>query len=55
MTVTQQSNGAVLFQNAWITDYLFHVSNSVKLAQSAHVRWKTENENHNILKTWVIL
>lgn len=48
MTITRQSDGAVLFQNAWITDHFPHADNIVELAQAARARWKTENENQRV-------
>jgi hypothetical protein len=51
LIITRQSDGQILFQNSWITDHLVSVSNIVELSQAGRARWKTENENHNVLKT----
>jgi hypothetical protein len=41
----------VIFQNAWVCDHPVSNDNITELATSGRARWKTENENHNILKT----
>jgi hypothetical protein len=51
LTITRASDGAVLFKNAWISDHLLTPDNIGEMVQSARARWKTENENHNVLKT----
>lgn len=51
LIITRQSDGQMLFQNNWITDHLINPANVVELAGAGRARWKTENENHNILKT----
>jgi hypothetical protein len=46
----------VIFQNAWICDRHITNDNVSELVASGRARWKTENENHNVLKatTWNI-
>jgi len=51
VTVSRRSDGQVLFHNAWITDHFPQVDNIIELVSAARSRWKTENENHNTLKT----
>ena len=51
VTVTRRSDGQVLFHNDWITDLFPQADNIVELVSVARSRWKTENENHNTLKT----
>jgi hypothetical protein len=41
----------VIFQNAWICDHCITIDNVTELVASGRARWKTENENHNVLKT----
>jgi hypothetical protein len=41
----------VIFQNAWICNHHITNHNVAELANSGRSRWKTENENHNLLKT----
>lgn len=49
LTIT--CNQHVIFQNAWICDRCVTNDNVTELAASGRARWKTENENHNVLKT----
>ena len=51
LIITRQSDAQILFQNNWITDHWINFENLVELASAGRARWKTENENHNILKT----
>jgi hypothetical protein len=51
LSITRHSDKTLVFHNAWITDHLPSTDNIVEMAQVARARWKTENENHNILKT----
>jgi hypothetical protein len=51
LSITRYSDKTLVFHNAWITDHLPATDNIVEMAQVARARWKTENENHNILKT----
>lgn len=41
----------VIFQNAWVCDHFITNDNVAELVTSGRARWKTENENHNVLKT----
>jgi len=50
-SLTRRSDGQVLFHNDWITDHFPQADNIVELVSVARSRWKTENENHNTLKT----
>ncbi len=51
LTVTRASNEEVIYQNAWITDHIITADNVTEIVMSGRARWKTENENHNVLKT----
>ena len=51
LTVTRGSDDEIVYQNAWICDHLIRADNVVELVASGRARWKTENENHNVLKT----
>jgi hypothetical protein len=44
-------NQEVIFQNSWICDHFITNNNVTELVASGRARWKTENENHNVLKT----
>ncbi|MBA2749570.1 MAG: ISNCY family transposase [Tatlockia sp.] len=51
LTLTRQSDGKILYQNAFVTRHEL-TGETVQLVVSAgRSRWKTENENHNVLKT----
>ena len=43
--------GAVLYHNAFITDWKITPDNVVGLVAAGRARWKIENENNNVLKT----
>ena len=51
LTVTRLSDGKVLYLNSWVTYHPLTPENVSKVAEAGRCRWKTENENHNVLKT----
>jgi hypothetical protein len=51
LTLTRQSDGKVLYHNAFITDHPLSDETVPQVVQAGRSRWKTENENHNVLKT----
>jgi hypothetical protein len=51
LTVTRYSDGAILYHNAFITHHHLTEETVPLIAAAGRCRWKTENENHNILKT----
>jgi Transposase DDE domain len=51
LTLVRVSDQKVLYHNAWITLLPLTEANVPEVAASARCRWKTENENHNVLKT----
>ena len=51
LTVSRQSDGKVLYLNSWVTDHQLSDQNVMEIASAGRCRWKTENENHNVLKT----
>jgi hypothetical protein len=51
LTVTQGSGDQIIYRNAWISDHFVQADNVAELVISGRARWKTENENHNVLKT----
>jgi hypothetical protein len=51
LIITREKDQKIVFKNNWITDHLVSSNNIVEMAQAARTRWKTENENHNTLKT----
>lgn len=51
LTLTRESDGKVLYQNAFITHHELHKETVPLVVSAGRCRWKTENENHNVLKT----
>ena len=49
--VTRESDGQSLYFNSWITNHHLTPQRVIKVVAAGRGRWKTENENHNILKT----
>ena len=49
--VTRESDGKQLYFNSWITNHHLTPQTVIEVVASGRGRWKTENENHNILKT----
>ena len=49
--VTRESDGKILYQNAWTTSHELGDQSVTLVTEAGRCRWKTENENHNILKT----
>jgi hypothetical protein len=40
-----------VYHNAWVTNHELDQKKTVEIAAGGRSRWKTENENHNVLKT----
>ncbi|MDZ7970859.1 MAG: ISNCY family transposase [Nostoc sp. DedSLP03] len=51
LTLIRQSDGKVLYQNAFITRHELTAETVPMVVSAGRSRWKTENENHNVLKT----
>lgn len=52
LTVTRQRDGKVLYHNSWITPLVLNTPQQViAVVGAGRSRWKTENQNHNVLKT----
>jgi hypothetical protein len=51
LIVTRESDGKVLYENAFTTSHKLDEQSVPLVAEAGRCRWKTENENHNILKT----
>jgi hypothetical protein len=48
---TRESDGKILYENAFITRHELTQQSVPLVAAAGRCRWKTENENHNVLKT----
>ena len=51
LTLTRLSDGKLLYRNAFITNHLLDDVSVALVVSAGKSRWKTENENHNVLKT----
>jgi hypothetical protein len=51
LVVTRQSDGKILYENAFITSHELTEETVPLVTAAGRCRWKTENENHNVLKT----
>jgi hypothetical protein len=51
LIVTRESDGKILYENAFTTRHELNEETVPLVAEAGRCRWKTENENHNILKT----
>ena len=51
LTVTRKSDAKVLYRNSWVTHHFLTPQRVIEVAAAGRCRWKTENENHNVLKT----
>jgi hypothetical protein len=51
LTITHEETGAVIYKNAFITDFEVRETNVEAIVRDGRARWKIENENNNVLKT----
>ena len=51
LTIVNAKDSSVVYDNAFVTNHTISQGNVAEVVESARARWKTENENHNILKT----
>jgi len=51
LTLMRASDGKVLYYNAFVTDHDLTPETVPQVVSAGRSRWKTENENHNVLKT----
>ena len=51
ITITRKDNGRQLYHNSFATSHKITKSNVVSIVQDGRARWKSENENNNVLKT----
>jgi hypothetical protein len=50
LTTTHEESGAILYKNAWITDFAIVDTTLEAIVRDGRTRWKIENENNNVLK-----
>ena len=51
LLITAEPDGPVLYRNAFITHHRLSADPVAQVVTAGRSRWKTENENHNVLKT----
>ena len=51
LTVRNSVDNSVVFHNAFVTNHSLNIDNIAEVVEGGRCRWKTENENHNVLKT----
>lgn len=49
--VKRESDGQLLYHNSWITNHHLTPQRVILVGAAGRSRWRTENENHNVLKT----
>jgi hypothetical protein len=52
VTITDEATGELLYRNAWATDHTLTESGLHDFVTAARTRWKSENENNNVLKNY---
>jgi hypothetical protein len=52
VTITNAATGELLYRNAWATDHALTESGLHDFVVAARTRWKSENENNNVLKNY---
>jgi hypothetical protein len=52
VTITNEATGELLYRNAWATDHALTESGLHDFVVAARTRWKSENENNNVLKNY---
>ena len=51
LTVRDSADNSEVFHNAFVTNHALNIDNIAEVVEAGRCRWKTENENHNTLKT----
>jgi hypothetical protein len=51
LVITSEPDGQVLYRNAFVTHHRLSDDTVAQVVAAGRSRWKTENENHNVLKT----
>jgi hypothetical protein len=52
VTITDEATGQLLYHNAWATDHTLDSTTLHPFVVAARTRWKSENENNNVLKNY---
>jgi len=51
LTIRNSANDSIIYANAFVTNHSISFDNVAEVIEAGRCRWKTENENHNVLKT----
>jgi len=51
LIITRESDKKTIYENAFITNHELNEKSVLLVTEAGRCRWKTENENHNVLKT----
>ena len=51
LTVRNSVDNSEVYRNAFVTNHAVNIDNVAVVVETGRCRWKTENENHNVLKT----
>jgi hypothetical protein len=51
VTITHAKTGQQLYHNTFVTNHLLTQQTVVEVVKAGRARWKSENENNNVLKT----
>jgi len=51
LTVRNSTDNSQVYCNAFVTNHSLNIDNIAEVVEAGRCRWKTENENHNVLKT----
>ena len=52
VTLSDEATGELIYRNAWATDHTLTESGLHAFVGAARTRWKSENENNNVLKNY---
>lgn len=52
VTITDEASGELIYRNAWATDHPLDDQSLRPFVIAARTRWKSENENNNVLKNY---
>ncbi|MCA6502288.1 MAG: PAS domain-containing protein [Pseudanabaena sp. M090S1SP2A07QC] len=50
LTVRDSADNSEVFHNAFVTNHAIDIDNVAEIVEAGKCRWKTENENHNVLR-----
>lgn len=50
LVITHEETGVVLYRNEWVTNLRLDETNTPEVVACGRARWKSENENNNVLK-----